>query len=238
MAFTKSYVTEGGLALLTKLETLKEDLVITAVVGGTNGDPGVPPSEMTEINNPAFEFQTLQGVTYASPNQILIPLYYENSKQAVSHSLSEIGLYAKDPDGGEVLLAVAVSYGEPLPIPGLSEGRLELTIGFLLEFSLTQDVNILRPSSVIYLTRPEAMKLFWIIGEKYAATEIFESVGYSTEEWQRIQDDRIAQILTMLESGSTAGVIFERPTTIPLPHNWKILNNSGYRNPVTGFIEG
>lgn len=236
MAFTKSYITEGGLALLTKLETMKEKLVISSVVGGMNSDPGIPPSEMTEIQDPPFQFQTLQGVLYNGPNQIVIPLYYENSGQLGNINLTEIGLYAEDPDGGTVLLAVAVSYGEPMPLPRFSEGRLELTIGFLLEFSLTEDITIELPSSVVYLTRPEAMKLFWIIGEIYPATEIFESTGTTTEEWQRIQDDRIAQIITMLESGSTAGTIYDRPTLYTMPPNWKILNFSGWRDLANGVI--
>ena len=237
MAFTQSYITQDGLALLTKLETLKEDLAITAVVGASGVDPGIPPAEMTVVENAQFQFQTLEGVVYTAPNQIMIPLYYENSAQISNINLTEIGLYAKDPDGGEILLAVSTSYNEPMPLPRFSEGRLELTVGFLIEFSLTPDITITLPSSVIYLTRPEAMKLFWIIGEKYPATEITESVGYNTEEWQRIQDDRINQLQQLAESGSTAGTIYERPTIGAAPYNWAILNYSGWRNPVTGAIE-
>lgn len=237
MAFTRSYITEGGLALLTKLETREEKLVISAVLGGNGADPGLAPSEMTEIPSAQVEFQTLEGVQYTAPNQIMIPLYYENSGLTEGVALSEIGIFAKDPDGGETLLAVAVSYHEPLALPRFAEGRLELTVGFLMEFSLAGEIEIVLPSSVVYLTRPEAMKLFWIIGEKYPATEITESVGYNTEEWQRIQDDRIEQILQLLRSGSTAGVIYERPTLGVAPYNWRILNFSGWRNPATGAIE-
>ena len=230
MAFTKSYITEDGLALLTKLETLKENLVISSVVGASGLDNGIPPSEMTEVPFPPFQFQTLQGVLYNGPNQIVIPLYYENSQQLNSISLTEIGLYADDPEGGTVLLAVSTSYDQPMPLPRFAEGRLELTIGFLLEFSLTEDITIELPSSVVYLTRPEAMKLFWIIGEKYPATEITESVGRTTEEHQRWQDDRLNQILTMLESGSTAGTVIDKPTRLELPRNWRIRNYSGWRD--------
>ena len=230
MAFTRSYITEDGLALLTKLETQKEKLVISAVVGGNGTDPGLAPSEMTEISSIQLEFQTLEGVQYTAPNQIMIPLYYENSGQLEGISLSEIGILAKDPDGGEILLAVSTSYNEPLALPRFVEGRLELTVGFLMEFSLSADITIELPSSVIYLTRPEAMKLFWVIGEQYPATEITETVGYNTEEWQRIQDDRINQLQQILESGTTGGVVVERPTLAASPYNWKILNNSGWRD--------
>lgn len=236
MAFTKSYVTQKGLALVTKLIAAKENLIISGVAGGDGAYPGIAYSDMVQLSQPRIQFQTNQGVKYVLPNVISIPLYFENEALTEMVLLTEIGLYAEDPDEGTVLLAIAPSYSEPLPIPKLSEGRLELTVDFSLILSLTEDVNITLPSSVIYLTKEEADGRYWRIGVKYPATEITETTGTTTEEWQRIQDDRIRQMEVILESGSTAGTTVNKPVLINKPYNWDILNNNGYRDLTTGTI--
>lgn len=231
MAFIKSYITQKGLALIAKLVASEQELTITAAKGGDGIANSSDYSEMEALLQPKVDFSMNNGVEYLSPSEVRIPLYYENSALGERVMLTEIGIYAQDPQDGEILLAIAPSYEEPLPLPTLDEGRLELTTDFRLQLTLSPEVNITLPSSMIYLTREEADGRYWRLRQKYPATEITESTGTTTEEWQRIQDERIKQLEVTLESGTTAGITANKP-----PSDWKILNNSGYRDRERGTI--
>jgi len=236
MGFTRSYVTKQGLALISRLVTDEQELKITRAMGGIGQYAGTDYSDMTGLENAVLPFAMNQGVAYLAPDRIQVPLYYENSAVTARILLTEIGLYAEEADGSEILLAIAPSYDEPLPIPSLSEGRLEMTTDFIVQLSLTPEVDITLPSSMVYLTRPEADGLYWQLSKNYPATKITESNGSTTEAHQRWQDEQLEQLKKLLESGSTAGTMVDRPVLDVSPYHWKILNHSGYRDSVTNSI--
>ncbi len=226
MAFVTSYLTEKGLALATKLIDSSHALSITRVLGGDGPDPATPPSERISLQRATIAFETNGGAHFLAPDRIEIPLYYENSALTETLLLSEIGLFAMDPDDGEILFAIAVSYNAPLALPRFAEGRLELTCQFILQLSLNPDISISLPSSAVYLTRPEADQRYWRIGVQYPATEIVESIGETVEEHQRWQDERLHIILDTLATGTRSTQQVDVDTQKPL--KWKVMNHNGW----------
>lgn len=234
MAFTKSFLTEKGLALAAKLIDSDAALTITRVLGGDGPEIPTPNSERSSLQNPAIAFETVEGVQYIAPDQIAIPVYYENSQLTTSLQLSEIGVFAEDPDDGEVLIAIATSYDAPLALPRLAEGRLELTCHFLLQLSLSPEINITLPSSTVYLTRNEADGRYWRLGVQYPATEIVESVGATVEAHQRWQDEQLKIVVDTLATGTRSALQVDFDSHQPL--KWKIIDHNGWYDPANAVF--
>lgn len=236
MSFTKNYVTQKGLALCAKL-IKEDDLTITRILGGDGAKQSADYSAMTLLSNARIQFETNRGVLYdaATPNRLTVPIYYNNEKLAAGFNMTEIGVYAEDPDEGEILLCVIPGYDAPLPLPGMYEGRLELTMDIVLELGLADQVQILLPPSLIYLTRPEADDRYWRLTVQYPATEITETVGYTVEQWQRMQDAEIEALKKKTDAGTTSADTHQ-VGTVPMAL-WTILNHWGWYDKALGVFK-
>lgn len=236
----RGYMTQKGVNLIAKLNTAGDILEITNVWGSNSPAPPTSYADMTDIGPHDIPLSVVGIIQYEPSAKLHTKIYFDNLQLNSPYTVTEVGLFANDPDEGEILFCVIPFYTSPQLIPespSQAGVRFEFTGKIDVEVSLSPNIEIIVNGSMVFLTIEEAMKLFWILGHKYAATEIFETTGTTTEEWQRIQDDRIAQILQILESGTTAGFIVEMPTLVDQPYNWAILNFSGYRNPLNGAIE-
>ena len=229
------YLTQKGARLIAKLNALQEKLTITSIWGGNGTQPSEPYADMTDISAHDIKFSTYNMLAYENDGKLTFTLYFDNKNLASPYSLTEIGVFAHDPDEGDILLCVIPMYDSAQNIPAHSAAdngnRFELTSKVTIELQLAPTLEIIISDSLIFLTIEEALRRFWVIGKKYPATEITESTGTTTEEWQRIQDERIKQLEVTLESGTTAGITANKP-----PSDWKILNNSGYRDRERGTI--
>lgn len=226
MSFTKAYITQRGVQLCVKI-LAGETLEITAVLGGDGQNNSEDYTEQEELIHPIIEFECPRGIQYEAdkPRNVTIPIYFQNTELQEAIYLSEIGVFAKDPDQGEILLCILPAYDAALALPAISEGRLELTMDIMLELSLAPEVSIVLPPSLVFLTRPEADLLYAKKEHRHAADKIDESIGMTTEAWQREQDAEIEALKLKTDAGTTMAETHQKgskPET-----NWKILNNWG-----------
>lgn len=234
MAFTKNYITIKGLALAAKV-LAGGKLQITRVVGGSGTEPSVPYSDMLALGAESFLFETPRGIVYegVKPNQVLLPIYYATRSNPGAFTLSEIGVYAADPDEGEILLCVVPGYDAPLALPSNAEGYLEITLDLIIELLLAPDACIVLPSSLVFITRPEADALYAPKKHRHPADEIDESIGRTTEAHQRWQDEQLAIMRDRVEAGVTSNAIqIEFGPERPL--KWRIVNHRGWYDKKLG----
>lgn len=238
-------VTKRGLQLNTEIIDSGHTLKFTRMAAGTGLDPGTDYTELTDL---VSFYADMEGMAYSPPQldpggngySFSVLAHVDNTNLTTPIQITEVGIFAEDMDGNEILYGIDPRYDTPAQIwpPSLLPGFVSYAQATFTEYvevnrDLKVDLTLVADGDV---TWDAADGRYWIIGVKYPATEITETTGTTTEEWQRIQDDRIAQIITMLESGSTAGTIYERPTLYTMPPNWKILNNSGWRDLANGVI--
>lgn len=129
----QGYFTGKGLALSTKLLT-GAALAVTRVVagGGSTADPlaatSLPQPKQTLAVNPPSR----------SGNTATLPVTLAAALAREAYTLTELGVYASDPDEGEILYKV-YRLGEPVDIKPDSR----MVLRFYLEETVSQDLNVI-----------------------------------------------------------------------------------------------
>ena len=107
--FKKAVITEKGLALITKVQmgatTLK--FIKLATGDGSYGDEDV--SGRMELKNKKQEFQ-LSSISVVDNDTVKVRAVISNGGLQEGYYIREIGLFAQDPDEGEILYSLAVAY--------------------------------------------------------------------------------------------------------------------------------
>jgi hypothetical protein len=104
--------TDAGNALSAKLETGVQ-LVITRVVSGAGRSADL--TALTDLPNPKQELE-ITGITEQQGPYYTIYVRLSNQGLTAAYDLTQIGVYAQDPDAGEILYRVA-QLDLAIPIP-------------------------------------------------------------------------------------------------------------------------
>lgn len=115
-----SVITEKGLSLLAKL-TAGNTLAITrAVTGAGYVTPGLLQGQ-TEVTDPKQELK-FRVVTYPEVGKCATPVYLNNDGLTASYTANQVGMFATDPDEGEVLFLITqAASGNGTMIPSETE---------------------------------------------------------------------------------------------------------------------
>lgn len=225
MSFTQAFLTKKGLDLCAKVLSGQE-LILHSIYAGTGEKvtDDFATQEALSKKEIALQYREIR-YDENQPQAITIPIYYQNDQLQESITVTEIGIFATDPEEGEILFCILPSYDDPLPLPKLQDGRLELTMDVFLQLNLAPDVTITMPASIVFLTRKEADTLYATKQHRHVADQIDESNGYTTEVWQRQQDAEIEALKVKTDSGTTSAETNQRGT---YPEsNWMVLNDWG-----------
>lgn len=152
--FQEAVLTRKGIALLTKAQTGKCNIVLTKAAAG-NGSyaPGEEISELTDLKAKKQTFQ-LTTVTVQNQSNVFVKFIMSNKQDTGNlvngYYVKEIGIYAQDPDEGEILYAIAIgvenqwdfmpAYNDLLPST--------ITVDFLIEVSNAENVTIEMPNKM------------------------------------------------------------------------------------------
>lgn len=151
MATWNTTITNKGLALLTK-QVAGSTLVFTKIVSGSGSVPIVNLKEQTAVSNIQ---QTLENEgIIVEDNQYTITTILSNRSVTTAYNLSQIGIYATDPDDGEILFSIA-QIDETRQIP-TSENSPGFSLEFAFTFNNSAGVNVeITPTLAGYVTREE-----------------------------------------------------------------------------------
>jgi hypothetical protein len=156
MAMTwNTTVTELGLQLQTK-QVQGATIAFTKALTGSGVVPVVNLKEQTAVSN-IQQTVTIESLTVGE-QQYNIKVLISNLNLATGYNLSQVGLYATDPDEGEILFAIA-QLDTPQPIPSY-----ESSPGYAIELSMTfqndNGANItITPDMAGYVTQQAAQDL-------------------------------------------------------------------------------
>lgn len=173
--------TNAGLELQAKLIAKSEALSFTKVVTSPDIVNTEELKEQTEVNNVKQNI-TINGLD-SKENSFTIHSLLKNDGLEEGYSLNQLGFYATDPDGGEVLYAIA-QIDKPKEIPKETDSPgFGIIFSFTFATDTTMDVTVIvNPDGLMTYEAVEA-----IINEREKAItaeidEIIELADDITEE--------------------------------------------------------
>lgn len=134
--------TQKGLALQSKLLST-DKLEITRVVSGTGKVSTGQLSAQTAVSNIKQEL-TVESLTYGEDGKGLLRVRIDNFSLQTGYSMNQIGIYANDPDEGEILYIIAQVTDAAEPIPSITEQPTGFTCNwsFHLVFSDSSNISV------------------------------------------------------------------------------------------------
>jgi hypothetical protein len=151
--FNEAVLTQKGLALLAKAQGGLCTITLTKAASGDGSyAAGEDPSVRTELKSKKQEF-SLETVSVWNTTNVLIKFIITNYKNAgdyltTGYYVKEIGIYATDPDEGEILYAIATaitdrwdylpSYNNLIPS--------KIVIDLITEVNNASTVNVTMPN--------------------------------------------------------------------------------------------
>lgn len=153
-------VTRAGLTLQAKMMA-GQSLQITRVEAGTGRVGEDVLIDQTAVKNPVAEL-SMNPARVLGEGKVLLPVFLLNNNMNTGFYLTQIGVYAQDPDVGEILFFIAQvdeqSDGEPIPsvyeTPGFS-----IEWNFKFEYGNADGVTVtIDPAGI--LTRSEGDYLY------------------------------------------------------------------------------
>lgn len=108
--FRKAVLTDKGTVLLQKIQTQENKLKFTKVkIGSGEYTEEEPLNEATALKQEIQEF-LISSVSIVDPQTVRIISVLTNQDLDTACYIREIGVYADDPDEGEILYSIAVAY--------------------------------------------------------------------------------------------------------------------------------
>ena len=154
----KGVMTAKGNALLTKLHS-GTTLSLTRAVTGAGA---VTSDELRNLTAIPDERQTLAFSTKSHPEegQVAVPLRLTNSNVTEEYKITCVGIYAMDPDEGEILYTVAkTAVNEEVTVPTLADNpSFAYVLTFYVKYGQADSVTItVDPSAAVTVEEMQAV---------------------------------------------------------------------------------
>ena len=169
--WTNATVTNDGYALQAKLLST-DKLVITRVVSGSGRAIAGQLVNQTDISD-IQQTLIVESVSYDDKGNALLRILLNNKGLTASYICNQIGIYANDPDKGEILYAIAQETTGTHNIPSITEQPYGYDCGwvFVLTFSNSESISVtIDPSNVLTVEAGDAK---YLQKEKAIGREIF-----------------------------------------------------------------
>lgn len=199
--FQESVLTRKGIALLTKTQTGACTIALTKAMSGDGSyTPGEDISSRVALKSPKQTFP-INTVTVWNPSTVLAKFVMTNKQASGNlqngYYVKEVGLYATDPDEGEILYAIAIgvpdqwdylpAYNDLLPST--------ITVDFMTEVSNAESVTIEAPN-LMYLYDEGT-------GDKYSLGIKNKQLFCESDDGERFDPTIAPQISVRATAGKT-----------------------------------
>ena len=167
-------ITDSGLSLLAKL-TQGNSLTITKAVSGTGFVSPDLLGQQTEVTNPKQELE-FHTASYPKVGECALPVVLSNEGLTEGYKATQIGIFANDPDKGEILYLIVQSVSADIGTIIPSEEEMP---GYTAEWKLFFQYG--QADNVIVTTEPANMVTRSEL-EEYVRSELSEFAAITNEQ--------------------------------------------------------
>ena len=177
-------VTNKGYALQAKLLST-DKLSITRVVSGSGSCAVTQLINQTAVADIKQEL-TVDGVYYDNFGNARIKTTLSNTDLTTGYDVNQIGIYATDPDEGEILYVIAqVDKAEPVPSITEQPNGFYCSWDFALTYSNAQNVSVTIDNSQALTVEAGDMRYL----NKETADEVYLQKEDAEEQYLKLTDD-------------------------------------------------
>ena len=190
--WTNATLTNAGRALLAKLLST-DQLQITRVVAGTSRVAVDKLESQTAISNIAQNL-TVELLSYDKRNNAIIKVAVYNKDLTTSYIAQQIGIYATDPDNGEILYAVAQEKDNGDVIPSIYDqpNGYYQSWSFTLTYGSASSVDVtIDPQHAI--TREEADRQYLSIEAANKASSEMDKKKLDVTVFEEAIEDKVSK---------------------------------------------
>ena len=140
--FRKAVITQKGLALLQKTQMQNIKLEFSKIVSGSGSYTEDEVLDgATALKQQMQEFP-ISSVTVVDPQTIKLVSVISNEGLQSAYYIREIGVFATDPDEGEILYSLAVAYPDKADYMPAYDGAAPVTIGLDTYQAVSNSENV------------------------------------------------------------------------------------------------
>lgn len=154
MSFSKFYLTEKGINLLAKAQSGTGLIYTKAEAGDGTLPQGQSEESLTALIHKTADLQVF-GLSFTEPGNALVKIRFSNEALTESFMWREVGLFARDPEEGEILYAYANAGDLADRIPSFSESPSEFLFQMITKTENAENVTVEVGESMIYVTKNE-----------------------------------------------------------------------------------
>lgn len=182
--FTKTRLTDKGLALLAKEGV---SVTITKVKTG-NGEYQADENtgEMTQLKSEKQQFEVLSA-TKKSDTVYSIKFAMSNKELSEDYLFTEVGVYATDPDEGEILYAVCYATNENADIIRKFNGLFDFKAIIVLNISVNAGGTVKFISEGMYALAEDVQELSQKFGEHIEDGDVHVTEA-KQKKWNTVED--------------------------------------------------
>lgn len=179
--FTKTRLTDKGLALLAKEGVSATITKVKTGSGEYQADENT--GEMTQLKSEKQQFEVLSA-TKKSDTVYSIKFAMSNKELSEDYLFTEIGVYATDPDEGEILYAVCYATNENADIIRKFNGLFDFKAIIVLNISVNAGGTVKFISEGMYALAEDVQEL----SQKFSKHIEDKNVHVTEEEKKKIAD--------------------------------------------------
>lgn len=216
MAFENFYLTNKGRRLLAKAQVGTTISFSRAEIGSgvlPTGDDVLARTSLVQ----AVKSLPISGVS-VNRNQAQVTMNFSNQSISAPFYWREVGLYATDPDEGEILYAYGYEENHVEYIPTFSAGPMEFIFSMVIQIGDSANVTAMVDGSLVYCTIEKAQEIATekativaeqVVPDAMAAMEeqLTEAVNEAKEELKLYAQNQVQNNALLKTGGTATGVL-------------------------------
>ncbi len=158
--YRKAVITQQGIALIQKTQTQNIKLEFTKVATGSGSYTEDEVLDGATALKQQMQVFPISSVTVVDPQTIKLVSVISNKDLQSAYYIREIGVFATDPDEGEILYSLAVAYPDKADYMPAYDGAAPVTIGLDTYQAVSNSENVtIRADTGAYASAEDLKKL-------------------------------------------------------------------------------
>jgi len=238
--FRGTILTQKGINLLAKAQT-GATLTFTKIkLGDGLWSTSTDPTQLNDLVSPKLNLP-IQNITVIGDGTVRLRFVLTNTGLSQGFFMREIGIYAQDPDLGEILYAVAYAGDRADFIPSDGVTKVENVVDIYTVIANAQNVTAVISDTVVLATKRDIDELAQSLNNlsSQVNSQITSQINNLTQQLNNTASNLSNQISTVKpEAGSTApSLVYSGKLWVDANDFLQYYNGSNWKNVKASFAD-